>query len=105
MKLREASGCVNRASEVQVFVLVSDTAGMYLPISKPQARQLLDRARTLNEEDVDCEMVGSVCRLGVEHTIEDDDEEASEAHPVCSECGLEWGESHVCPDFPDHDEN
>jgi hypothetical protein len=96
MSLRESGGCIGRASSVQAYVLVSDTAGMWLEISKPQARQLVDAAREAGEEHVDCEMVGNVCRLGAEHTIEDD-EEANEPGPICSGCGAEWDNLHRCP--------
>ena len=95
MNLRSAGGCVGNASSVQAYVLVSDTAGMWLEISKPQARSLIDAARQAGEDEVDCEMVGNVCRLGAEHTIEDD-EEANEPGPVCSECGETWADEHRC---------
>ena len=97
MNLRSAGGCVGRASDVQVYCLVSDTAGTWLSISEPQARRLLEAARTAGEDDVDCEMVGNVCRLGSEHTIEDD-AEANEPGPVCSLCNEPWdGDEHECP--------
>ena len=92
---REAGGCIGRASTVQCYVLCTDTAGMWLEISKPQARQLIEAARAAGEEDVDCEMVGSVCRIGCEHTIEDD-AEANEPSPVCSLCHEPWSSDHTC---------
>ena len=95
MRIREAGGCIGRASDVQCYVLVSDTAGAWLSISEPQARRLLEAARLAGEDDVDCEMVGSVCRLGSEHTIEDDDE-ANEPGPVCSACQEPWQPDHEC---------
>ncbi|MHB8331493.1 MAG: hypothetical protein ACYDDA_04970 [Acidiferrobacteraceae bacterium] len=95
MNLRSAGGCISNASSVQCYVLVSDTAGTWLEISKPQARKLVDAAREAGEDEVDCEMVGSVCRLGSEHVMEAD-EEANESHPVCSECAEPWTTDHEC---------
>lgn len=98
MNLRSAGGCVGRASDVQVYCLVSDTAGTWLSISEPQARRLLEAVRSAGEDEVDCEMVGNVCRLGSEHTIEDDG--AAEPGPICSECGEDWQPNHECPEEP-----
>lgn len=93
MNLREAGGCVGRATEVQCYVLVGTTAGRWLTISKPDARLLIESAQ--EEGEIDCEMVGTVCRLGVEHDMENDS--AAEPGPVCSECGAEWdGDEHEC---------
>ena len=94
MNLREAGGAIGRASSVQCYVLVSDTAGAWLTISKPQARELVDAAREAGEEYVIVEMVGDVLRLGAEHEMEDD--EANEPGPICSGCGAEWSEAHEC---------
>ena len=94
MKAREVGGYVSRANEVQVFVLYSDEEGFWLPISKPQARQILDDAKAKGQE-VHSEMVGTVCRIGVEHSMEDD-AEANEPGPVCSECGEDWQPDHEC---------
>jgi hypothetical protein len=95
MKIREAGGAVMRANQVQVFCLVSETTGIFLPISKPQARLLLDAARDAGDEEVDCELVGTVCRLGVEHDMEDD-AEAGEPILVCSTCSEPWEPDHEC---------
>ena len=91
---REAGGDIGRASEVQVFVLYSDDEGVWLPISKPQARQILDDAKSKNQE-VYCEMVGSVARIGVEHSLEDDGG-AAEPMMVCSKCQEPWEPDHEC---------
>lgn len=95
MKAREAGGDISRAKEVQVFCLYSDEEGVWLPISKPQARIILDDAKEKNQE-VFCEMVGGVARIGVEHSLEDDG--AQEPGPVCSLCNEPWdGDEHTCP--------
>lgn len=95
MKAREAGGEISRASGVVAFVLYSDDEGYWLPISKQQARQLLDDAKAKGQE-VHVEMVGSVARIGVEHSLEEGDE-ANEPGPVCSECGDDWLDGHTCP--------
>ena len=92
---REAGGDISRASEVQVFVLYSDEEGVWLTVSKPQARIILDDAKAKGQT-VHFEMVGNVARIGVEHSLEDDDDEANEPGPVCSECDEPWTEGHEC---------
>ena len=91
---REAGGDVSRASTVMVFVLYSDEEGMWLPISRPQARQILDDAKAKGQE-VHFEMVGKVARIGVEHSLEDDDG-AAEPMMVCSKCQEPWEPDHEC---------
>lgn len=97
---REAGGDISRASEVQVFVLYSDEEGVWLPISKPQARQILDDAKAKGQE-VHFEMVGKVARIGIEHTLEDDDDSgAAEPMMVCSKCQEPWEPDHECAEGP-----
>ena len=96
MKAREAGGNLARVSSVEVFVVYGEgeTAGMWLPISKSDARIILDDAKAKGI-DVQAITVGHTLRIGEEHSLEDDG--AAEPGPVCSECGSEWQEDHECP--------
>lgn len=98
MKAREAGGNLARASHVEVFVVYGEgeTAGMWLPIAKTDARLILDDAKAKGI-DVQAITVGHTLRIGEEHTLEDDG--AAEPGPVCSDCGAVWdGDSHQCQD-------
>ena len=95
MNLRSTGGCINRAESVEVFALYSDGEGAWLPISKTQARQLLDDAARKGVDDITVEIIGATLRIGEEHSIEDGAAEES-GRPVCSECGEDWSDSHEC---------
>jgi hypothetical protein len=99
MKPRELGGAVTRASEVRVFVAYAShpEGGTYMSITGPQARFIVEDAKSKDIEDIDVTINarGDVF-IGDEHTIEDD-EEANEPGPVCSECGAEWADGHRCP--------
>ena len=95
MRIRELGGYISRATEIQVFVLYEDSAGYWLTISKPSARLICEDAQKKGVEDIEVETIGTVVRIGAEHTM-GDDEEANEVGPVCSGCGAEWSEAHEC---------
>lgn len=96
MKCREAGGHLGRVENVQVFVLYSDDEGLWLPITKVQARDILDDAAGKGREP-EVEIVGSTMRIGCEHTI-GEDEAAEGPHAVCSECEEPWTPDHACED-------
>ena len=95
MKAREAGGNLARATSVEVFVVYddSDAGGMWLPISKADARVILDDAKEKGI-DVQATMDGNTLRIGEEHFLESDG--AGEPGPVCRECGEDWQEGHEC---------
>jgi hypothetical protein len=99
MKPRELGGAVARAKEVSVFVAYAGhpDGGMYIQISGPQARQIVEDAKSKGIEDVDVSVSarGDVF-IGDEHTIVED-EEANEPGPICSGCGADWNDMHECP--------
>ena len=92
---REVGGDLSRASSAEVYVVYGDDgeAGMWLPISKADARVILDDAKAKGVE-VEAAMAGTVLRIGVEHSLEDDG--AAEPGPICRECGADWGDGHQC---------
>lgn len=96
MKCREAGGHLSRVSRVEVFVLFSDSHGVWLEISKVQARAVVDAANAAGVEP-DVEIIGTTMRIGFEHDCEEDDEH-DEPGPVCSECGEDWTSDHECPE-------
>ncbi|MDE2022218.1 MAG: hypothetical protein KGI71_04910 [Patescibacteria group bacterium] len=95
MRIRETGGCINRAEAVEAFVLYSDGEGAWMPISKTQARSLLDDAARKGVDDITVEVIGATLRIGEEHSLEDEAAEEA-AHPVCSECDEPWGPGHEC---------
>lgn len=97
---REAAGAINRASVCRVFVAYGEGegAGTWLPITKVQARELVEHAR-LNGKELLIEETRGLVSIGDDHDLEDEDGAAEEGPgPVCSECGEPWVDDHECKD-------
>lgn len=58
MRLREAAGHINRADVIRVYVRYAEDpeGSFYLPVTRVQAKTIIDHARSQGVEEIDVEV-------------------------------------------------
>jgi hypothetical protein len=85
MRLREAAGAINAASACFVYVCYSEEpgGGFYLPVTRVQAKRVVEHARGKGVHEIDVEVTakGHVY-IGEEIELADDDDDLEDPTEV-----------------------